>query len=348
MSSAFTIIEGFMAVTTTPLERVPCNLCGADDLETIYHARADLERDPDLADKFRASGDELLTQPLVRCRRCSLHFVSPRVAAGAMLDGYAAGADPLYVSQMPARVRTFARTVRRLDALRPARGRLLDIGTAAGAFLKAAADAGWETTGIEPNAWLADWGRREYGVTIHVGSIDSVALPPAGFDVVTLWDVIEHTPDPLHVLRQAHRLLVPGGVLVVNYPDIGSWIARLMGRKWPFLSSVHLYYFTRRTMRAALDRAGFDTIEIRPHLQRLKLGYIASRGEVVSPGLSRAGVRVAAALGMSDLEVPYWLGQTFVAARARAGGAPAPAADGGPAAASSTPPTRPAAGRRDR
>ena len=47
-----------------------------------------------------------------------------------------------------------------------------------------------------------------------------------------------------------------------------------------------------------------------------------SRGEVVSPGLSRAGVRVAAALGMSDLEVPYWLGQTFVAARARAAGAP--------------------------
>ena len=336
-----------MAVTTPPLERVPCNLCGADDLETIYDARADLERDPDPADKFRASGDELLIQPLVRCRRCSLLFVSPRVAAGAMLDGYAAGADPLYVSQMPARVRTFARTVRRLDALRPARGRLLDIGTAAGAFLKAAADRGWEVTGIEPNAWLADWGRREYGVTIHVGSIDSVAMAPACFDVVTLWDVIEHTPDPLHVLRRARRLLVPGGVLVVNYPDIGSWIARLMGRKWPFLSSVHLYYFTRRTMRAALDRAGFDTIEIRPHLQRLKLGYIASRGAVVSPGLSRAGVRAASALRMSDLEVPYWLGQTFVAARARAAEAPEPAAAGGdPAAVASAPPTRPAAGRR--
>jgi SAM-dependent methyltransferase len=299
------------------LETVPCNLCGSDDLETVYDARADLERDHDLRDKFRASGDELLTQPLVRCRRCTLLFVNPRIDTRAMLDGYAAGADPVYVSQMDARVRTFARTLRRIDRLRPARGSLLDVGTAAGAFLKAAKDDGWDVTGIEPNAWLADWGRTRYGVTIHVGSIDDVALPAAHFDVATLWDVIEHTPDPLHVLRRAHGLLAPGGLLVVNYPDIGSWIARLMGRRWPFLSSVHLYYFTRRTIRAMLDRAGFDTVDIRPHLQRLELGYIVSRGSVVSPGLSRAGGRVVSALGLGRREVPYWLGQTFVAARAR-------------------------------
>ncbi len=298
-------------------ESVPCNLCGSADLETVYEARADLERDPDLADKFRASSDELLTQPLVRCRQCSLLFVNPRVSSQAMLAGYASGADPAYVSQMPSRVRTFARTLQRIDRLRPSKGRLLDVGTAAGAFLKAAKDDGWDATGIEPNQWLAEWGRAEYGVTIHVGSVDEVALPAASFDVVTLWDVIEHTPDPMHVLTRARSLLAPGGLLVVNYPDIGSWIARAMGRKWPFLSSVHLYYFTRDTMRAALHRAGFETIDLRPHLQRLKLGYIVERGEVVSRGLSRAGGRVVSTLGLAQREVPYWLGQTFVAARAR-------------------------------
>lgn len=301
-------------------EVVPCNLCGSADLETIYEARPDLERDPDLADKFRASSDELLTQPLMRCRQCSLLFVNPRVASGAMLDGYASGADPAYVSQMPSRVRTFARTIAHINRLRPGKGRLVDVGTAAGAFLKAAKDDGWDVTGIEPNAWLADWGRTEYGVTIHVGSIDEVALPPASFDVVTLWDVIEHTPDPMHMLRRAHALLAPRGLLIVNYPDIGSWIARAMGRKWPFLSSVHLYYFTRDTIRAVLDRAGFDTIDLRPHLQRLKLDYIVSRGSVVSPALSRVGTRVVSTLGIGGREVPYWLGQTFVAARARGAG----------------------------
>ena len=120
------------------------------------------------------------------------------------------------------------------------------------------------------------------------------------------------------MLRRAHALLTPGGLLIVNYPDIGSWIARAMGRKWPFLSSVHLYYFTRTTIRAALDRAGFEIVEIRPHLQRLGLGYIMSRGNVVSPALSRLGMRAVSALGLGEREVPYWLGQTFVAARARA------------------------------
>ncbi len=119
------------------------------------------------------------------------------------------------------------------------------------------------------------------------------------------------------MLGRAHALLKRGGLLIVNYPDIGSWIARAMGRKWPFLSSVHLYYFTRDTMRAALDRAGFEIIEVRPHLQRLTLGYIVSRGSVVSPALSRMGTRAVLALGIGGREVPYWLGQTFVAARAR-------------------------------
>ena len=62
---------------------------------------------------------------------------------------------------MSARVRTFARTLRHIERLAGGRGRLLDVGTAAGAFLKAATDAGWDATGIEPNGWLAEWGRKQ-------------------------------------------------------------------------------------------------------------------------------------------------------------------------------------------
>jgi 2-polyprenyl-3-methyl-5-hydroxy-6-metoxy-1,4-benzoquinol methylase len=315
MASLFAIIEGLMpAERAVPIESVPCNLCQSSELDVIVEARQDLERDRDLARKFRASGDELLTQPLVRCRRCGLQFVNPRVAASAILDGYAAGADPEYVSQMDARVRTFASALGRIERLAPGRGRLLDVGTAAGAFLKAACDAGWDAVGVEPNGWLAEWGREHYGVRIQVGSIDDVPLTGT-FDVVTLWDVIEHTPDPMHVLARVNMLLRPGGLLVVNYPDIGSWIARAFGRRWPFLSSVHLYYFTRETMGAALRRAGFDTIEMSPYRQRLQLAYIARRGEVISPALSRLGRSVVRSLGLERVEVPYWIGQTFVAAR---------------------------------
>ena len=98
---------------------------------------------------------------------------------------------------------------------------------------------------------------------------------------MTLWDVLEHTPDPKSEVREAHRLLNDEGLLVINYPDIGSWIARVMGRSWVFLLDVHLYYFTRATIRKLLEDAGFEVVRIRPHFQRLALGIRAASRDAV-------------------------------------------------------------------
>ena len=89
----------------------------------------------------------------------------------------------------------------------------------------------------------------------------------------------------------------------------------LYGRRWPFLSLVHLYYFTRRTITRLLNHHGFSIVQIRPHVQRLELDYLLMRAEVVSVRLARSARRVARLLGISGLQAPYWIGQTFVAAR---------------------------------
>jgi 2-polyprenyl-3-methyl-5-hydroxy-6-metoxy-1,4-benzoquinol methylase len=296
------------------LEYVPCNLCGEDDAETIYSAR-EPDTYSDLVHTFRASGDELLNEPLVRCRRCGLQYVNPRPRATDVVHAYSVGDDPTYVSQIAARERTFARAVAHIEKLLPGRGRLLDIGTAAGAFLAAARDRGWEIDGCEPNRWTAAWGSNHYGIQIRPGELFDHSFAGQPFDVVTLWDVIEHTPDPSRLILRVGELIRPGGLLIVNYPDIGSWIAQLLGRKWPFLSSVHLYYFTRHTMRSFLERHGFQVVEVRPHVQRLQLDYVLTRGAAVSPGISRWSRGVVRLLGLSNRQTPYWIGQTFVAAR---------------------------------
>jgi SAM-dependent methyltransferase len=298
----------------TNFESVICNLCGADDAEVIYEARHSTAS-RDLVRTFRASGDDLLEDPLVRCRRCGLQYVNPRPVARDIVQAYAAGDDPTYVSQVDARKRTFDRAVAHIEKLLPGRGRVLDIGTAAGAFLAAARDRGWEVDGCEPNRWTASWGSNHYGLTIRPGELFDHQFPAESFDVVTLWDVIEHTPDPTRVIRRTAELLKPGGLLIVNYPDIGSAIARALGRRWPFLSSVHLYYFTRKTMQAFLERQGFAIVEMRPHLQHLELDYLLTRGAVVSRQLSKWSRRAARLFGLSNRQTPYWIGQTFVAAR---------------------------------
>jgi 2-polyprenyl-3-methyl-5-hydroxy-6-metoxy-1,4-benzoquinol methylase len=300
--------------TADVFEEVLCVVCGSDQHEVVHEARyAGSTRDP--VETFRASGDQLLVDRLVRCRECQFQYVSPRLRGDVILTCYAEGDDPLYVSQVDARMRTFLAAIDEIERATGHKGRLLDVGTAAGAFVAAAARRGWDAQGCEPNRWLAEWGAKHFGIRVRQGDLLQQSYPDQSFDVITLWDVIEHTPDPRAVLDRCHRLLRPGGVLIVNYPDIGSWVARALGRRWLFLTSVHLWYFDRRTIRTMLEKSGFKVERIRPHVQRLELDYILFRGAILSQSLSRAARAIVGALRLGRAQVPYWLGQTFVLSR---------------------------------
>jgi SAM-dependent methyltransferase len=294
-------------------ETVPCNLCGGSGYRIIYPAAA--RQVADLAVSFRSSGDEALKDQLVACDTCGLQFVNPRLRPELILDGYREGTDEVFVSQAAARERTFARALDDIDALAPTRGHLLDVGTAAGSFLHVAEARGWEVSGCEPNVWLCEWGRTTYGLDIRPGTLSDQRFSDQAFDVVTVWDVLEHASDPRALLTECHRVLKPGGLLVLNCPDSESWIARVMGRRWPMLLTVHLYYFTRGTLGELLRRVGFDVLRMRPHIQWLELGYVLTRAEPAAGAFARAAGRLASGLGLSRRYVPYWIGQTRVIAR---------------------------------
>ena len=300
------------------LETVACNLCGADDYEVLYPARYELAQPGEIAQTFRSSGDEILVDQLVGCRRCGLQYLNPRLRQDLILGGYEAGSDDLFVSQVEARERTFAKCLDLIERVCPKGGLLLDVGTAGGSFLGVAQRRGWRVLGCEPNRWLSAWGSQHYGVTIHPGTVFSMELADASFDVVTLWDVLEHTPDPKAVLLECRRLLKPDGLLVVNYPDVRSLIARLMGRRWVFLLSVHLYYFTLASMKKTLALTGFGMIRHQWHWQSLNLGYILLRMRPYAPRLSRFGTKVVDSLHLGNAQIPYWMGQILVLARPQA------------------------------
>lgn len=297
------------------LERVPCNLCGADDYEVVYAPRYEAAKPEEIAETFRSSGDEVLLDQLVRCKQCGLQYLNPRLRGDVVIEGYSEGSDEVFVSQVAGRERTFAKSLREIERLHPQRGRLLDVGTAGGSFLAVAKKAGWDVAGCEPNRWMCKWGNKHYGLQIVPGTIFDMQLADAAFDVVTLWDVLEHTPDPKATLQECSRVLKPGGLLVVNYPDISSLVARLMGRRWVFLLSVHLYYFTPDTLQKMLGELGFRVIKRRAHWQTLELGYILFRMEAYLKPIAKAAGWVARKLGLSHLQIPYWMGQVLVIAQ---------------------------------
>ena len=297
------------------LEHVPCNLCGADDFEVVYAPRYEHAKPDEILSTFRSSGDEVLLDQLVRCRRCGLQYLTPRLRSDVVIEGYSGGSDETFVSQVAGRERTFAKALKRIERFVPQRGRLLDVGTAGGSFLAVAKRAGWEVAGCEPNRWMCEWGNQHYGLEIVPGTIFDMKLPEASFDLVTLWDVLEHTPDPQSVLAECRRVLKPGGLLVVNYPDINSLVARLMGRRWVFLLSVHLYYFTTQTLGAMLNKLGFTVLADRRHWQTLEFGYILFRMEAYLGPLARLAKRLVTGLGIAHWQIPYWMGQMLVIAR---------------------------------
>jgi 2-polyprenyl-3-methyl-5-hydroxy-6-metoxy-1,4-benzoquinol methylase len=307
--------------TTSPtlpleLEDVACNLCGSQ-ARTVLRPAVDASAGiADLAKTFSSSSNERLTQQLVSCEECGLQYVSPRLRAQAVIDGYAEGTDEQFVSQALGRELTFRKCLDLIERAwnRPP-GRLLDIGTGGGSFPHVAATRGWKAEGCEPNRWLCEWARSNYGLPIRPGTVFEQDYPSDFFDVVTLWDVLEHTPDPRKEIAEAHRLLAADGLLVVNYPDIGSWIARLMGNSWVFLLDVHLYYFTRSTIARLLEDSGFAVVTIRPHFQRLGLSYILQRATPYAGLVARMASSLATALRIGERQVPYWMGQTLVIAR---------------------------------
>jgi SAM-dependent methyltransferase len=162
---------------------------------------------------------------------------------------------------------------------------------------------------------MCQFAREHYGLDLFPGTLFDMPVKPGTIDLLTLWDVIEHTPDPQAVLRRAHELLTPNGVLTMSYPDYGSLAARLLGSRWPFLLTVHLYYFTRATMTALLRRTGFEPVGYTPHLQTLELGYVGQRAAPYLGPLAGAVTGPLRVLGLRRLPFQYWVGQTMVVAR---------------------------------
>jgi SAM-dependent methyltransferase len=173
----------------------------------------------------------------------------------------------------------------------PPGGKLLDVGANFGLFAREAA-RGYDTLGIEPSAAVVARAREEFGAPLVQGSIDAdEPAYAAAFDAVTLFDVLEHLSDPGQALERCHRYLKPGGHLFITTPDIGSVMARLLGRHWYYVDmDEHIALFTTGGLRQLLERAGFTVVEAGTTGRRYRLSYIERRLRFLSRqgGLLRA------------------------------------------------------------
>lgn len=229
--------------------RINCNLCGSDRHDLIY---------PDeLGDQIAATGYDFSertrrTYAIVRCSSCGLVFCDPMPSLSA---AYVNQVDSTYLRSEAQRQITAKRSVAALRRFVPG-GRLLDIGCATGIFLDAAS-AYFSVEGIELSRWAAEIAGRKH--LVHTCPLAKFPQQ-AEYDVATLWGVIEHFEDPIAELRAIHRLLNPGGLIVIYTGDIDSWLPRLLGKKWWWFQGMHIYYFSLKSLTKMLERVGFEVV----------------------------------------------------------------------------------------
>jgi len=207
----------------------------------------------------------------------------------------------------------------RLEKLRPPGRRLLEAGCSAGAGLAAAAAAGWQAEGVEPAGDAAEIARRRSGVrAVYQGRLEDAPLPAQGYDVIVLFDVIEHIDPPHGTLTAIHRLLRPGGLVLIVTPDATSLSARWFRSRWPHLFAEHVILFSRGGLRRILEAAGFRVERQGFAWKRVNLDMLVHHAEIHPHVLSGSVIKMAGRIAPRFLRgamVPFNIGEFYVAAR---------------------------------
>jgi SAM-dependent methyltransferase len=207
---------------------------------------------------------------LVRCAACSLVF-----RPGADDDPVRAA---LSDSERRLEERVAERRAKHFETLlriAGTPGRLLDVGTGVGTLLRLAGERGWRAVGVDVDPAVVAYARAR-GLDVRLGELGKLELPAESFDLVTLWNVIDFVADPVAMLHECHRVLVPGGRLFVRTPNV-PWqlrgarltrllaavgLARAMSGRARWLAIFHRSNFAPATLRFALARAGFEPIAL--------------------------------------------------------------------------------------
>lgn len=245
-----------------------------------------------------ASRDVLWTKDgfeIAKCRRCGLVQRAEMPTAAELDEIYArdyfvradddtSGQGYLdYVSDAAEHRLNAQRRLEMLARHGATGGRLLDVGAAAGFFVDEARKRGWEVEGLDVSPDMTEYARTELALPVTTGHFKDFTSDRT-FDLITMWDYIEHTVDPVGDVERAASLLRPGGLLVLSTGDIDTFVARASGRRWHLLTPRHHnYFFSARTLDVVLSGAGLEVESSKHRAGYFSVTYLVHKLRTMLP-----------------------------------------------------------------
>jgi SAM-dependent methyltransferase len=235
---------------------------------------------PDSTFLFEKSGHRI-----VKCGKCGLVFLDLTPSDTELRDFYSEsyyfnGGYQDYIKEKPFIQLNARRRIKDIRNIKE-KGCLLEIGCALGFFLEEA-KKDFKVNGLEISEYGSRYAREELGLDVRTGVLEKGAYPRGHFDVVVMWDVIEHLKDPKTLLATAREMMKPDGLLVFSTMDVGSLYARLLRDRWHLYDiPEHLVYYDRKTVSKLLDSAGFTVQKIKSEGSLYSIGYILYRLSVM-------------------------------------------------------------------
>jgi 2-polyprenyl-3-methyl-5-hydroxy-6-metoxy-1,4-benzoquinol methylase len=195
-------------------------------------------------------------------------------------------------------------------------GRLLDVGSALGTFLEVAGES-FAAEGVEPDPATAAQARAR-GLTVATGTLDGVSRPPGGYDVLTMYHLIEHLRSPRAGLLKARELVSEHGVLIIETPTVDSAFFTLAPARWRQLIPDHYHFFSRATLSRLLGETGWTAVAHAKVGRRVSLRFAADRWRRARLPAAGAVGSLAAATGLAERSVRIVPGDIMeIAARPR-------------------------------
>ena len=216
---------------------------------------------------------------VVECNNCSFIFVPQYFSKNISYEDYK---DENVLEQVK-RGDNWLKTQRHLLRYKfikkyQPKGDLFDLGAGWGHFLYAGQKLGYRVHGIEIAEMPYKYATNELKLPVEHINFFNMQIQNQAYDLITMWDVLEHIPDADEVIKRCNLMLRNNGYVVIQVPEIDSFIAKLLKEKWNMIGTGHVNYFSKKTIRELFESHGFKVKKIKSSFEfKLFLMYVLGK-----------------------------------------------------------------------